>query len=279
MFIKLLSTLLLFSALSFSYQDSDIDGVEESVDRCPDSSFDEVVDKNGCTPTQHYFGILTLQIGNDISVENGSQTSTHFNLFANYRYDDWDITLSNAANTAAASSNPLSSAYGDLYLSTGYYLENSTLTAKLSLGAKLATGEEESDIATGFKHRDPHGERATGENDLFTSLYLNYGITPRQYLHLYYRYTISGESSQVDYSNFSSCSLGSGYAFTSQWYSALSYDYSGSPYPDTESYQAISWFNSYTFSKRFFATINYAHGLNDISPDYTLSLRLGVRFE
>ncbi|MFT7879335.1 MAG: hypothetical protein ABXS91_02985 [Sulfurimonas sp.] len=279
MFAKLLSALLLLSTLSFSYQDSDIDGVEDSVDRCPDSSFDEVVDEKGCTPTQHYFGVLTLQIGSDISVENESQTTTNFNFFANYRYNDWDITLSNATDTASTSSNTLSSAYGDLYLSTGYYFEKSTLTAKLSLGIKLATRDEETDTDTGFKRGNAHEETATGENDLFTSLYLNYGITPKQNLFLYYRYTMSGESNQVDYSNFSTCSLGSGYALTPQWYSALSYDYSGSPYPDTASYKAISWFHSYTFSKRFFATVNYAHGLNDISPDYTVSLKLGVRFE
>lgn len=279
MFVKLLPVLLVFSTLSFSYQDSDIDGVEDSVDRCPNSSFDEVVDENGCAPSQHYFGILTLLLGSDISADNQSQTTTHFNFFTNYRYNDWDMTLSNATDTASISSNTISSAYGDLYLSTGYYFEKRTLTAKLSLGIKFATSDEEADSDRGFKRGNAYQDIATGENDLFTSLYLNYGITPRQNLYLYYRYTMSGESDQTDYRDFSSYSLGSGYAVTSQWYSALSYDYSGSPYPDTESSQAISWFNSYAFSKRFFATVNYAHGLNDISPDYTFSLKLGVRFE
>jgi hypothetical protein len=279
MLMKLFSVILLLSTLSFSYQDSDIDGVEDSLDRCPNSSFDEAVDENGCAPSQHYFGVLTLLLGSDISVDNESQTTSNFNFFANYRYNNWDITLSNATDTASTSSNTISSAYGDLYLSTGYYLEKESVTAKLSLGAKFATSDEESDIDKGFKRGNAYEDIATGENDLFTSLHLNYGLTPRQNLYLYYRYTMSGESERVDYRDFSTCSLGSGYAVTSQWYSALSYDYSGSPYPDTASYQAVSWFNSYAFSKHLFATINYAHGLNDISPDDTFSLKLGVRFE
>jgi predicted porin len=268
----------LLSTLTFAYQDSDIDGVEDHRDKCPNSSFDEVVDENGCTPSQHYFGTLTLLVGSDIILDDESQT-TNFNVFANYRYNDWDITLSNANNTASTSSNSLSSAYGDLYLSTGYYLQNRTFTTKLSLGIKLPTTDEERDIDTGLKHGKAHEDTGTGENDLFASLYLNYGMTQRQNLYLYYRYTISGESQDVEYRDFSTYSIGSGYAFTPHWYSALSYDHSGSPYPHDEPYRAISWFNSYAFSKRFFATINYAHGLNDTSPNNTISLKLGVRFE
>ncbi|MBD3791464.1 MAG: hypothetical protein IE918_04830 [Campylobacterales bacterium] len=264
MFMKLFSALILLSSLSFAYQDSDIDGVEDSIDKCPNSSFDEVVDEDGCSPNQHYLGVLTLLVGSDVNIDKYSQTTTNFNFFANYRYSNWDITLSNANNTASTSSNSLSSDYGDLYLSTGYYLENTSLTAKLDVGTKLATADEDT---------------GTGENDLFASLYLNRSITQRQNLYLYYRYTISGDSHYVDYRDFSTYSIGSGYALSPNWYSALSYDYSASPYSHTQPYKAISWFNSHAFSKHLFATINYAHGLNDLSPAHTVSLKLGVRFE
>ena len=264
MWMKLFSSLIVLSSQSVAYQDGDIDGVEDSVDKCPNSSFDEIVDENGCSPNQHYLGVLTLLIGSDFSVDKHSQTTTNFNFFANYRYNNWDMTLSNANNAASTSSNSLSSDYGDLYLSTGYYIENTSVTAKLDLGTKLATAEENT---------------GTGENDLFTSLYLNRSITQRQNLYLYYRYTISGDNHNVDYKDFSTYSIGSGYAFSPEWYSALSYDYSGSPYAHTQPYKSISWFNSYTFSKHLFATINYTHGLNEFSPAHTVSLKLGVRFE
>lgn len=264
MWMKLFSSLILLSSLSCAYQDSDIDGVEDSLDKCPNSSFDEIVDENGCSSNQHYLGGLTLLIGSDVSIDRHSQRTTNFNFYANYRYNKWDMTLSNANNTASTSSNTLSSDYGDLYLSTGYYLENTALTAKLDLGTKLATAEENT---------------GTGENDLFASLYLNRTITQKQNLYLYYRYTISGDSLHVDYKDFSTYSIGSGYALTYNWYSALSYDYSGSPYSHTEPFKAVSWFNSYAFSKQLFATINYAHGLNDNSPTHTVSFKLGVHFE
>lgn len=276
---KLFSSLLLFSTLSFAYQDSDIDGVEDYKDKCPNSSFEEIVDENGCTPSQHYLGALTLLVGSDISVDQQSQTTTNFNFFANYRYNNWDISLSNTNNAASTSSNNIAIDYGDLYLSTGYYLENTKFTAKLGLGTKLATAREDTNTNTGLKYGNTNGDTDTGENDLFASLYLNYNITQKQNLYLDYRYTISGDSQDMDYKDFSAYSVGSGYAFNPKWYSALSYEYSGSPYPYTQSYKAISWFNSYAFSKRLFATVNYGHGLNDNSPSYTLSMKLGVYFE
>ncbi|HEO98551.1 MAG: hypothetical protein JW682_02765 [Campylobacterales bacterium] len=262
--MKLFSALILLSSITFAYQDSDIDGVEDSVDKCPDSSFDEIVDENGCSPNQHYLGVLTLLAGSDISADKHSQTTTNFNFFANYRYSNWDITLSNANNTASTSSNSISADYGDLYLSTGYYMESAILMTKLDVGTKLATAEKDT---------------GTGENDLFTSLYVNRNISQKQNLYLYYRYTLSGDSRHVDYKDFHTYSIGSGYALTPNWYSAFSYDYSGSPYSHTQPYKAVSWFNSYAFSKRLFATINYAYGLNDISPAHMVSLKMGVRFE
>ncbi|MDM5272461.1 hypothetical protein PGH07_09740 [Sulfurovum sp. zt1-1] len=277
MFIKLLSTLFLFSSLSFAYQDSDIDGVEDKDDKCPNSSFEEVVDEKGCAPSQHYLGALTLIVGSDISVDKQSHTTSNFNFFANYRYNNWDISLSNANNAASTSSNNISTDYGDIYLSTGYYLENTKFIAKLSLGTKLATANE--DTNTGLKYGNAYEDTDTGENDLFTSLYLNYRITQRQNLYLDYRYTISGDSQDMSYKDFITYSIGSGYALTPKWYSAFSYDYSGSPYPNTQPYKAISWFNSYTLTKHLFAIINYAHGLNDISPNHTVSVKLGVHFE
>lgn len=91
--------------------------------------------------------------------------------------------------------------------------------------------------------------------------------------------TFSGDSPTIDYKNFHSSSIGTGYALTPKWYSAISYSYSTSYYRDAEAYQAISWFNSYALSKDFYAAFNYAYTLDDISYDHIISFSIGVNFD
>ena len=45
-----------------------------------------------------------------------------------------------------------------------------------------------------------------------------------------------------------------------------------------EAQQGITWFNSYSFTKNFFATASYTYALDDSSYDNTLSFALGIRF-
>ena len=44
-FYNLIFSLALVNTLLIGYEDSDIDGVDDSIDLCPDTSFDKLVDK------------------------------------------------------------------------------------------------------------------------------------------------------------------------------------------------------------------------------------------
>ncbi len=261
---RLIASLLLVSTAAVAYQDNDIDGVDDSIDRCLNTPFVELVDEHGCTYGKSYLGAFTLKVGGDIRFDTFSKKTTDFNFYANYQYNHWDLSLSNSNYTTYDTISNASSNAGDLYLSGGYLFKEKTFNTKLTIGTKLATADE---------------DVGTGENDFFASVNFDYFINDRQNIFLYYGYTLSGDSNEIDYDNFHSYSMGSGYALNDKWYTAFSYDYSGSIYSDGEAYRALSWFNSYEFSKQFFATINYAHGLDDLSPDHTLSLKFGVRFE
>jgi len=106
----------------------------------------------------------------------------------------------------------------------------------------------------------------------------NYLLNTKQDLFLYVGHTLSGDSNDVDYEDYSSFSIGTGYSLTESWYSALSYKHTGSIYPDGDAEQGLAWFNSYSFNKNLFATAAYNYALEESSYDHTFSLALGVNF-
>ena len=244
--------------------DSDIDGVEDSIDLCPNTSFDKLVDENGCPPNERYWGELNIQIGNDISFDTFDERTDNYNFFTNYQYKKWNISLSNANQTSYDSNNNPSTSTGDIYLNTGYFFSNDSLQTKISLGTKIATASS---------------EIGTGENDYFASLSLSHLINEKQNIFAYLSYTLNGDSNETNYKNAIAYSLGTGYMPNKNWYSSLSYDYSSSIYEGEEAYEALSLFNSYSFLEDYFITLNYTYGLDERSYKHTFGLKLGVTFQ
>ncbi len=265
--MKILQFIFILSLLQstiFAYVDNDIDGVEDSVDECLDTPFDELVDERGCSYDKPYYGKLSLKLGTDVSFDDFSDKATNFNIYANYRYNSWNLSLSNSSYSTYDRYNESSSTSGDTYLSGGYLFKKEDFNTKLTLGVKVATADE---------------DVGTGENDYFVSVDYDYFVNSRQDIFAYFGLTFSGDSKDVDYEDYLSFSVGSGYAINSSWYSALSYNFSGSQYPDGDDYKSLSWFNSYQFSDKYFTTFNYSYALDDISFDHTFSLKFGVHFE
>jgi hypothetical protein len=256
---KYLFISLLVISSTYAYVDEDIDGVDDSIDKCLNTPFDALADEDGCAVGQKKNSTkLTLKIGTTTSFDDTSDSDTNLNYYIGYRYNNYDFSLSSSNYTSYDNSSKT----GDLYVSGGYTFKNKQSDTKFSLGVKLANADD---------------DVGTGENDYFASIFFDYFINHKQDLFLYYSYTISGDS-DIDYEDFLSFSIGSGVAITNKWYSSISYDYSGSRYRDSEDYRAISWFNTYSFSKNFFTTLNYSYGLDDLSYDHTITLKFGVNF-
>ncbi len=47
--LRAIFLILLGSSLLFGFSDSDLDGVDDSLDRCPNTPISDIVDKNGCS--------------------------------------------------------------------------------------------------------------------------------------------------------------------------------------------------------------------------------------
>ena len=261
--LKIILSVLLFSSTLLAYEDHDIDGVDDSKDLCANTPFDVIVDERGCSYDKKFLGKITLQLGSDISFNTLSNTSSNLNLFVNYDYAHWNFSFS-SSNYSTTNIHMLTGTENDLYFTTGYLFQSNTFNTRVSAGTKFSLTDDKS------------GRRG---NDYFSSINFDYFINKKQKIFLYYNYTLSGDSPAIDYDDFYSYSAGAGYALTDKWYSAVSYSYSGSIYPEDEAYKAVSWFNSYTVSKDFFVTCNYAYTLDELSYDHTISFNVGVYFE
>ncbi len=266
----ILPLLLIYSSTLFAYQDYDIDGVEDRYDRCPDTPFDKLVDAYGCPENDAYRGSLTLKVGSDVYVDEEYDSVNSLNFFINYKYNEWDVSISNASYALFDTQSNSVSDSGDIYVNVGYLFKKEKLSMRATLGYKFSTADID-EVADTYM--------GTGENDYLSGINISYLIRERQNVFLYYGYSVIGDSEEYDYENRSSYSIGSGYAITDRWYSALSYEGSNSIYSDLDDYRAISWFNSYSFSETFFTTLNYSYALDDLSYDHSFSIKLGVTFE
>jgi hypothetical protein len=239
---------------AYTYSDYDVDGVDDSIDTCPNTPFELTVDENGCEEGRQYQGSLTLLAGTVASIDANSDTLTNFLLYVNYQYYDWDISFStfkDIKNTTDVMPNTL-------YITTGYQWKvNDTLQMKVSLGTK------QSDI----------------QDDYYVSTYVDYSLNQNQNLFLYYSYTYAEDESVQEYDNFSTFSLGSGRIFTDYWYSAISYDFSEATLKNREAYKALSWTNTFALTSKYYVLTNYSYGLSDAASDHTISIQFGVKFE
>ena len=261
---RLAGLFLLVTALLFGYSDSDIDGVDDSKDLCPGTSFDQLVDKHGCPQNKYFPGKLILQVGSDTSFNQIDETISNLNIYANYMIKEWNFSLSNSNYYVTNLANDI--AENSLYLTAGYTVVKDKIRTRFSVGTKFdLTGRDSAD-----QERD---------NDYYASVNIEYFFQKKQNLFLYYSYTFSGDSETVDYKNYQSFSAGYGYSVTDKWYTALSYNYAQSYYPDTDDYTAVSWFNSYRFTQTTYATLNYAHTFDDISYSHIVTFNIGFYFD
>ena len=265
--MKIFSLIFLLSFLNsqvLAYEDSDIDGIEDNIDLCPDTSFDKIVDSNGCPENEMYKGILSLEFSNEISIDEENNKINNYSFLGNYAYKEWSFSLSNTQQTTYNNDNNRAFNSGDLYLNLSYQFSNDKFQNAISFGTKIAMANE---------------NIGTGENDYFSSIDINYFINEKITLLSQISYTLTGDSSSTNYQNSLAYSLGTGYMLNNYWYSSLSYDYAKSIYTNSPNYQSFSLLNSYDFYEDYFVSINYTYGIDELSYPHTFSLTLGVSFE
>ena len=241
---------VLLAQVSFAFQDSDLDGVEDSVDRCPNTPILALVDRFGC-PVEEKKGRLYLRVGGGFVIDRGN--SDLYSLLS------------------------IAYSYRKLYASftTRYYLSGPGLgDSSLFLGySDFVT--ERLYILPGVRLKLPTGspQYSDGSLDLMPSITLDYLLDGFDV------FAFAGYTFRWDpgLRNTLSFSLGGGYDFTKKLYASLSYDASQSPVRSGwNSY--LSLFALYDVSSRVYTTFSSSVGLNPEATDLSLSFRVGFRF-
>jgi len=253
---KILLLFLIFIKV-YGWEDSDMDGVSNIDDLCPNTSFEYIVDKKGC-PINGNIGKLSLILGTNINRYDNS-TTQDYSFSLNYLYKLWSISIYSSQDYIDDTISK-----GDLYLSFYYNIIGEKLITKLSMGIKFATGND---------------EISTGENDYFTSINFKYLLSNDITLLSTISYTITGDTKDKSYKNPIGYSLGLGYSINNKWDIALSYQNSNSIYEDSQNYSAISISSSYTINSNIWASLGYTKGLDELSYDDIFSFKIGINFE
>ncbi len=252
-----LAGFLIFTHLSFAFQDSDLDGVEDSKDRCPDTPILQLVDRYGCPiEGKHVLrGKFYMRLGGGF-LKDGKEERV-FSLFSvAYSYRDFYTSFTTRYYLSSKLNNP---GMGDSSLFVGYSrFITDRLYALPGVRIKIPTGES---------------QYSDGKFDYTPSVVLDYLFDDLDAF-LYLGYTFRGNRNLND---TLSTSVGGGYNITRRLYASLSYDLSESAVRDGyNSY--LSFFSLYDINRNLYATLSYSRGINREATDHSLTVRLGIRF-
>ncbi|MBA3025395.1 MAG: DUF3187 domain-containing protein [Sulfurimonas sp.] len=268
----ILSLLTVASATLFAI-DSDLDGVDDSRDLCPNTSMSELVSPTGCTiqtlGTQHHFDIiygLNFYQTNYTTLEEADTISQTIQL--DYYYNKFSLQL-NTSYYNSDSKTYDNSGMNDTFVGA-YYMLDSLKNTSIRLGAGLI-----------FPTYDT--EFNNNNTDYVASVNISHTIKD---INLFggYSYTIVNDdnvksgTSSIRYQNVNAISLGAGIYLNDKLYTSLAYSSNDSMYKNVEDIETASFYAFYTIDSNWFTTFNYAYGLSNSASDNALSLRVGYYF-
>ncbi len=269
---KLLLPILLTASL-FAYNDSDLDGVADEIDKCPNTPLTDLADANGCSKeslvSNNHFDIIIGEEYSESKYELTPSTDTYnTSVQVDYYYKNFSLQ----ALTSYYSIN--SSGYSDsgmndstISMSYNLYPANS-LTLKIGTGVILPTYD---------------ADLNNNNTDYFASLNISY-MLKNTTIFAGYSYTIVNDddihdaNNNIDYQSTNSFSGGVGYNFTPKLYISASYFQADSIYKSVKDLKSASIFLFYSFNENYFTNISYAKGLSDSTSDNTASIKLGYYF-
>lgn len=253
---------LFMPMLLLAYSDSDMDGVDDKSDQCPNTSLTELVDLRGCTIknllSPHHFDIILGQS----YVEDDDIRLNLSQLQMGYYYKNFSLQLSGSYFDMQGDTLH-ESGFNDVYFNSYYQIRPiNKLLIRFGGGVVL-----------------PTYNRSSNKTDYGVSLQATY--TQNDFsLFGGLGYTIIGDgdsnsSSTLEYTNTYFDKIGLGYYINSNCYSSLTYAHSSSIYSGEQDRESVSLYGYYMFNKNWFTTINYSHGLSDNAMDSVMGLKLG----
>ncbi|WP_297442231.1 DUF3187 domain-containing protein [Sulfurimonas sp.] len=267
--LGLVSTSLLASV------DSDMDGVDDTIDQCPNTPFTDLVNSVGCTKksliSKHHFDVIVGASYADTNYITLTKTKTIASTFAvDYYYKNFSIQASTAYYAEQSeTTNTTTNGLYDSYIGASYKLHPvKNLSLRLGAGALL-----------------PTYETSLNNNNTDYTAFTNaaYNINKLN-LFVAYSYTmindsdVSDATTTIQYQDTNALNVGVGYSFTSKFYLSSSYYTSTSIYKGVKDIQTASLYSFYQINKHRSVSLSYAYGLSDTASDNYVALRLGFYF-
>ena len=263
----------LFAILSTNlsaYEDFDLDGVDNKVDKCPNTPFSDLVDINGCTVkslvSAHNFDVILGVSYSDADYQTLNKTDTlASSIQADYYYKNFSLQASTSYFTTSGNDYGDNGLY-DSFLGAAYkFKAGDSLLASVGVGVILATYE------TSLNNNNA---------DYVTSANLSYSLDKINVFGGYSHTLINDDdvAGIVSYQNTNAMSGGLGYHFNDKLYASASYNSSDSLYSGVEDVQTASIYTNYSIDEHLFAMFSYAYGVSDSASKNYASFRLGYFF-
>jgi hypothetical protein len=270
---KIVLSLITILSTSLFALDSDLDGVDDSKDLCPNTSMSELVSPTGCTVqtlgTEHHFDIiygLNYYQADYTTLEKADTLSQSLQL--DYYYHKFSFQL-NTSYYNSDSSTYDNSGMNDTFVGAFYTLDALQNTS-IRLGAGLILPTYSAEVNN-------------NHTDYVASINVSHTIKD---INLFggYSYTIINDDNirdgreSIQYQNIDTFTLGGGIYLNEKLYTSLAYSTSESIYKNVDNIETASLYMFYTIDSNWFTTFNYAYGLSDTASDNALSARIGYYF-
>ncbi len=275
------SLLILIVALLplFAFDDADLDGVPDSLDKCPDTPIIDLVGADGCSiksvVVENHFDIVTGLAYSQYNYRLNTETDTWTaSLQADWFHGNWAAQVYTSYYKSDTQTDNIDG-MNDTTLSGYYTFRNVLPRLNLQVGAGVI-----------FPTYD--AQLDNNNADYLATLNLNYMMDK---INLFGSYTftyigdddvsytdINGNTQTIRYQNTNAFSVGTGYAWTGKLYTSLSYYQSDSIYKDVEDIKNLTLYSYYAINAHWFVTASYAYGLSDATSDNYYSLRVGYYF-
>lgn len=258
---------LALAAHLFAYTDNDMDGVDDSVDRCLNTLFSDLVDAQGCTTqslyTDRHFDVIAGVGYSQLNYASNTPTDTlTTTLQADYYTQNFSAQII-ASRYSSDSDNGLNDT-----LIAGYYRIplSGRMDAKIGAGVLLPTYE------TGYNNE---------ALDIIGSAALSYRLDSSLTLMGGYSYTAVNDkdvAGAVAYQNTHAFFAGADYQANERLSFGGSYYRGDSIYTGIAAIEKLGGYTLYRFDEHWFGNASYAYGLSDSASDHSLDLRLGYYF-
>ncbi len=272
--MRYLALLYMLVLSLYAYSDADLDGVDDSMDLCPNTRLTDLVDMDGCVirsidEVEHHadliLGISYSQMDYNQNLQSDTLTST---AQVDYYYKNLTIQAT-SSYYSVDSANESESGMNDSTLMAYYsFIDPKKIKLRLGAGVILPTYD---------------AYLNNNKTDYLFSADLSYKVDQLS-LFGHYSYTLVNDTDVdtpeilINYQDSMAYSLGLGYHIDSQWYASMAYNSSESVYEGLESLDTASIHSSYGFDKHWFMMMSYAMGLSDTASDHFVSLRVGYYF-